>query len=61
MSVKFSNHRNFIIPRHREGLASEEMFLLLGLDYCTVLSSIITVKLQKQLGNSTAFLSVQEL
>ena len=26
------------------------MFLLLGLDYCTVLSSIITVKLQKQLG-----------
>ena len=26
------------------------MFLLLILDYCTVLSSIITVKLQKQLG-----------
>ena len=31
------------------------MFLLLGLDYCTVLSNIITVKLQEQLGNNTAF------
>ena len=37
----------------------EEMFLLSGLDYCTVLSSIITVKLQKQFGNNTALLSVQ--
>ena len=31
------------------------------IDYCTVLSSIITVKLQKQIGSNTAFLSVQEL
>ena len=28
---------------------------------CTVLSSIITVKLQKQIENDTVFLSVQEL
>ena len=32
----------------------KKMFLLLGLDYCTVLSNIITVKLQKQLGNKTS-------
>ena len=39
----------------------EEMFLLLGLDYCTVVSSIITVNLHKHIGNNTAFLCVQEL
>ena len=39
----------------------EEMFLFSGLDYRTVLSSIITVKLQKQIENNTTCLSVQEL
>ena len=48
--------KGFLLLFHQE-----EMFLLSGLNYCTVLSSIITVKLQKQLGNNTAFLSVQEL
>ena len=51
-----AHSKGFLLLFHQE-----EMFLLSGLNYCTVLSSIITVKLQKQLGNNTAFLSVQEL
>ena len=51
----------FTKDKHTLRIYQEEMFLLLGLDYCPVLSSTITVKLQKQIGNNTAFLSVQEL
>ena len=51
-----AHSKGFLLLFHQE-----EMFLLSGLNYCTVLSSIITVKLQKQLGNNTTFLSVQEL
>ena len=51
-----AHSKSVLLLFHQEG-----MFLLSGLNYCTVLGSIITVKRQKQLGNNTAFLSVQEL